>query len=164
MPLFIGRWMECGYGVEFGSFPAGSAFEAEYEIGPLPDTLDRNYEVVLALDTAEDLPGEGWTASFSIEDAEGTLVVQSDGMEGGSWQGRGAGHVYQMLSKGWKEFVGRHEWCFVAPRRPDDSPEAWPGTFKVRPGERYRVKVRYTPGAGATERLVHFEIRQPVWM
>ena len=108
MPLFIGRWMECGYGVEFGSFPAGSAFEAEYEIGPLPDTLDRNYEVVLALDTAEDLPGEGWTASFSIEDAEGTLVVQSDGMEGGSWQGRGAGHVYQMLPKGWKEFVGRH--------------------------------------------------------
>ena len=167
MPLFIGRWMECGYGVAFGSFPAGSAFEAEYQTGPLPDTLGKNYEVVLALDSAEDSLGEGWTASFSIEDAAGTVVLSSDGVEGGSWEGGGRGHVYQMLPKGWKEFVGRDEWWFTAPRRldlPPDAPDAWPGTFKARPGERYRVKVRYAPGPGATETRGHFEIRQPVSM
>ena len=161
MPLFIGRWLECGYGVSFGSFPTGSEHEAEYEIGPLPDRLDRNFEVVLALDGANVRLEEGWSADFVIEDAGGTVVLQSEDVDGGSWPGGGFTHVFQMLPEWRKRRVSGWEYIFSAPM---GGTNLRPAAFKAQPGQRYRVKVRYSPGTGAPETQGHFEIRQPVSM
>ena len=161
MPLFIGRWLECGYGVAFGSFPTGSEHEAEYEIGPLPDRLDRNFEVVLALDGANGRLEEGWSADFVIEDAGGTVVLRSEDVDGGSWPGGGFTHVFQMLPEWRKRRVSGWEYIFSAPM---GGTNLRPAAFKAQPGQRYRVKVRYSPGTGAPETQGHFEIRQPVSM
>lgn len=166
MPLFIGRWMECGYGVAFEGFPAESTHEAVYEAGPLPDTIDMDYWLVLAFDTAEDPPPGGWTVEATVEDAAGTAVLvlpPTKGTDRERCTGRALSHVHQTPSEWRKRTVARLEYWFFLPL---EEGKVTPNTasFKATPGERYRVRVRYSPGPGTPETQCHFEIVQPASM
>lgn len=163
MPLFIGRWMECGYGVAFESFPTGSDYEAVYEAGPLPVTHDMNYWLMLALDNAEDSLGKGWTVEATVEDAAGgaVLVLPPTGAEDKQrCTGEARSHVHQRPSEWRKRTVSRWEYWFFLPL---EEGKVVPKTasFKAKPGERYRVRVRFSPGNGTADLQGHFEIVQP---
>lgn len=165
MPLFIGRWMECGYGVAFENFATGSAHEAVYETGPLPDPVDEDYVLRLVLDNPEDSLGAGWTFEATVEDSAGTavLVLPPTGPDDGRCTDEGRSHVHQKPSEWRKRLVARREYWFFLPLEEGKVVPngAW---FKAKPGERYRLRIRFSPGPGTADVQGHFEIAQPTYL